>query len=68
MISECVELSSLRQRLHGTGSVWNRYKIGTDKLFFYTGPVGSSTEWTCYLVPNGSTYEGDPVWKRTVPV
>ena len=22
----------------------------------------------CYLVPNGSTYEGDPIWNCTVPV
>ena len=22
----------------------------------------------CYLVPNRSTYEGDPIWNRTVPV
>ena len=22
----------------------------------------------CYLVPSGSTYEGDPIWNRTVPV
>ena len=22
----------------------------------------------CYLVPDGSTYEGDPIWNRTVPV
>ena len=51
----------LRQRLHGTGSVWNQYKIGTDKAWFYTGPGGSGTDQICYLVPNGSTYGGDPV-------
>ena len=35
---------------------------------FYTGPGGSGTDRICYLVPNGSTYEGDPMWNRTVPV
>ena len=58
----------LRQRLHGAGSVWNRYEIGTDKPRVYLGPGGSATDRVCYLVPNGSTYEGDPLWNRTVPV
>ena len=31
----------IRQRLHGIGSVWNRYEIGTDKPCVYTGPGGS---------------------------
>ena len=53
----------LRQRLHGPGSVWDRYEIGTDKPCVYTGPGGSSTDWICYLEPNGSTYEGDPMCK-----
>ena len=30
-----------RQRLHGTGSVWNPYEIDTVKPFVYTGPAGS---------------------------
>ena len=60
--------SVFRQRLHGIGSVWNRYEIDTDKPCFYTGPGGSGTDRICYLVPNGSTYEGDPLWNRTVPV
>ena len=59
---------TLRQRLHGTGSVWNRFQIGTDKSSVYTGSGGSSTDKICYLVLNGSTYEGDPIWNRTVPV
>ena len=50
-----------RQRLHGTGSVWNRHEIGTDNLCVYTGPSGSGTDQICYLVPNGSTYEDDPI-------
>ena len=45
--------TKLWQRLHWTGSVW---------------PGGSGTNRICYLVPNGSTYEGDPMWNRTVPV
>ena len=61
-------LLNLRQRLHGTGSVWNRYEIGTGKPCVYTGPGGSGTDRICYLVPNGSTYESDPVGNRTVPV
>ena len=56
----------LRQRLHGTGSVWTRYEIGTDKLCVYTGRGGSGIVWIC--IPNGSTYEGDPIWNCTVPV
>ena len=59
---------SLRQRLHGTGSAWNRYEIGTDKPCVYTGPVESGKYRICYLVPNGSTCEGDPIWNCTVPV
>ena len=60
---------SFRQCLHGTGSVWNRYEIGTDKPCVYTGPCGGSgMVWICCLAPNGSSYKGDPVWNRTVPV
>ena len=51
--------------LHGTGSVWNWYEIGTDKPCVYTGPGGSGTDRIWYLVPNWSTYEGDPMWNRT---
>ena len=59
----------LRQRLHETGSTSNRYGIGTDKSCVYTGPPGSGTNRICYLVPNGSTYEGDDsIWNCTVPV
>ena len=29
---------------------------------------GSGMGGTCYLVSNESTYEGDPIWNRTVPV
>ena len=46
--------------VHGTGSVWNRYEIGTDKACVYAVPGRSATDRICYLVPNGSTYEGDP--------
>ena len=44
------------------------YEIGTDKPCVYTGPGGFGMVWICYLVPNGSTYEGYPIWNRTVPV
>ena len=58
----------VRQRLRGTGSVWNRYEIGTDKPCDYTGSGGTGTDRICHLAPNGSTYEGDPMRNRTVPV
>ena len=58
----------LRKRLHGTGSVWNRYEIGTDKPCVYTGPSGTGTDRISYLVPIVSTYEGDPMRNRTIPV
>ena len=57
--------SFLRQRLHGTRSVWNWHGNGTDKPCVYTGPDGSGTDRIGYLVPNGSTFEGDPY--GTVP-
>ena len=40
----------------------------TEKPCVYTGSGGSGTDRLCYLVPNGSTYEGDPMWNRTVSV
>ena len=55
------------QRLHGTASAWNRYEIGTDKPCVYTGPGGSCTDRIRYLVPTGTTYEGNPMWNRTIP-
>ena len=61
-------MSILRQRLHGTRSVWNRYEIGTVKPCVYMGPGGTGTDRICYLVPNGSTYEGDPMPNCTVSV
>ena len=56
-----------RQHLHGTRSVWNWYEIGVDKPCVHMGPGGSGMDQICYLVPNGSTYEGDPIWNHTVP-
>ena len=38
---------------------------GMDKPCVYTGPGGSDTDRICYLVPNGPTYEGDPIWNCT---
>ena len=55
----------IRQRLNRTKSVWNRYKISTDKPCVYTGPGESGTDQTRYLVSNGSTYEVIPC--ETVP-
>ena len=43
MICPMRDTYHLRQRLHGTGSVRNRYEIGTDKPYVYTGPGG--TKW-----------------------
>ena len=58
----------VEQHLHRTGSIWNRHEIGTDKPCVYAGPGGSGTDRICYLVPNASTYEGDPMGNHTVPV
>ena len=55
-----------RQRLHGTGSVWNRYEIGTDKSCVYTGPGGCGTDRSAIWYQVG--HEGDRTWNRTVPV
>ena len=57
-----------RQHLHGTRSIWNRYEIGTDKLSVNTGPGESGMDRICYVVPDGSTYDGDPMWNRTITV
>ena len=63
-----VYCNRFRQRFKRTGSVWNPYEIGTDKPCVYTRTGGSGTDRICYLVPNGSTYEGNPIWNPTVPV
>ena len=39
-----------------------------DKPCVYTGPGGSGTDGIRYLVPNGSTYEGDPMWNHSISV
>ena len=54
-------LNRPRQRFHGNKLFWNRYEIGTDKPCVYTGPGTFGTDRIRYLVPNGSTYEGDPI-------
>ena len=59
-ISSWINLK-FRQCLQSDGSVCNSYEIGTDKPCVYVGPDGSSMEQICYLVPNGSTYEGDTI-------
>ena len=58
----------LRQCLHKTGSVWNQYKIGMDKPYVYMADSGSIMDWICYLEPNGSTDEGDPIWNYNISV
>ena len=58
----------LGQHLHETGSIWNWYEIGMDKPSVYTVSDGSSMNWICHLVPNGSTYKGDPILNCTIPV
>ena len=68
MVTDRSLKESYRQRLHGTGSAWNRYKIGTDKPCVYMGFGGSGMDRICCLVPDGSTYECDPIWNRTIPV
>ena len=68
ILDKMLHRSGFRQRLHRAGSVWDWYEIGTDRPCVYTGPGGSGTDRTFYLVPNGPTYEGDPMWNRTVPV
>ena len=54
------------QRLDLTGSVWNRYEIGTDKACD-TGPGRFVTNRICYLVANESANEADPIRNCTVP-
>ena len=34
----------------------------------HMGPGGSSMDQIFSLVPNGSTYESDPIWNHTVQV
>ena len=43
-------------------------KLVRMSLVFTRGPGGSGAYRILYLVPNGSTYEGDPIWNRTVSV
>ena len=62
------ELRTLRQCSHRTGSIWNWYEIGTGKPCVYMGSGGiSGVDRICYLVPNGSIYEVDPMWNCIVP-
>ena len=44
---------ALRQCLHRTRSVWNRYKTGADKPRGHTENGESGTDQICYPVPNG---------------
>ena len=52
-------------------AAFTRYRICLEPIrnyYGYTGPVGAGRGRICYLAPNGSTYEGDPIWNRTAPV
>ena len=51
----------VRLRLHDTGSVWNGYKIGTDKPYVYTRPGRSALGRFSYAVSNRFTCESDTV-------
>ena len=66
-ISSWINLT-FRQCLQSNGSLWNWYETGTDKPCVHVGPSGSSIDQICYLVPNGSTYEGDTIWNHAVLV
>ena len=59
--------STLMLRLHQTGCVWNRYKIGTDKPCVYNGLARCILNRFSCKVPNEFTCESDPVWNCTVP-
>ena len=56
------------------GSVYtgpDPFETGTKlvrKPCVYRRPGGSSTDRICFLVLNGFTYEGDPMWNHAVPV
>ena len=69
MVSYEVNIYMLVPRLclHETGSVWNWYKIGTDKHCVYTGPGRPVLDRFSYPVPNRLTCESDPVWNLAVP-
>ena len=56
----------LRNRLHETRSVRNRYEIGMPKSWIYTGPDRSTLDRFSYPVPNGFTCRSDPVWNYTL--
>ena len=51
---------NFRLRLHETGSVWNQYEIGTDKLCVYMGPDRSALDRFFSPLPNWLTCESDP--------
>ena len=44
------------------------FKLQNNNNRFQCNLRQRGTDRICYLVPNGSIYEGDPMWNRTVPV
>ena len=63
----CFLLKHFRLRSHETGSIWNRYEIGTDKPCVYTGPGGSILDRFSCPVPNGLTFESELYCSRVLP-
>ena len=43
-------------------------KLVRISLVFTRDLFGSGTDRICYLLPNGSTYDSDPIRNRTAPV
>ena len=59
----------LRQHLHGLDPFGTSMKlIWVSFMLEHMGPSGSGMDQICSLVPNGSTYEGDPIRNHTVQV
>ena len=50
-------MSSLRPHLHQTGSVWNRYEIGTVKSDVYSGPHWQILYRFSCPIPDGFTHK-----------
>ena len=58
-----IDDDSLRQRVNGNGSIWNRTRMGTFRPCVYTGPL-EPFQMELLAVP-WSTYDVDPIWNRT---
>ena len=60
---------AVRQRLHEADPFETGTKLVriSEARCVYTGSSRSTQDRFLYLVPNGFTYESDPVWNCTVP-